>query len=69
MLQISSNPFFRNNDLTGRVGGDEFLVLMKNTTLEKAKERAGNLGEALCKVYTGGLHSLQDLGKYWSGRL
>ena len=46
--------FFRNNDLTGRVGGDEFLVLMKNTTLEKAKERAGNLGEALCKVYTGG---------------
>ena len=27
---------------------------MKNTTLEKAKERAGNLGEALCKVYTGG---------------
>lgn len=29
-------------------------MLMKNTTLEKAKERAGNLGEALCKVYTGG---------------
>ncbi len=28
-------------------------MLMKNTTLEKAKERAGNLGEALCKVYTG----------------
>ena len=45
---------FRNNDLTGRVGGDEFLVLMKNTTLEKAKERAKNLGEALCKIYTGG---------------
>lgn len=46
--------FFRNNDLTGRVGGDEFLVLMKDTTVEKAKERAANLGKALCKVYTGG---------------
>ena len=46
--------FFRNNDLTGRVGGDEFLVLMKDTTVEKAKERAANLGKVLCKVYTGG---------------
>lgn len=48
---IKSN--FRNNDLVGRVGGDEFLVFMKNTTMEKAIEKAEYLGNALCKEYTG----------------
>lgn len=45
---------FRMNDIVGRVGGDEFLVLMKDTTLEKAVEKAQRLCNAASKDYTGG---------------
>lgn len=45
---------FRKNDVVGRVGGDEFLVFMKNTTLEKAVEKAQHLCRLLSKEYTGG---------------
>lgn len=45
---------FRKNDVVGRVGGDEFLVFMKNTTLEKAVEKAQYLCRLLSKEYTGG---------------
>lgn len=34
---------FRETDIVGRVGGDEFLVFMKNTTLEDAVEKARQL--------------------------
>lgn len=44
---------FRTNDLVGRVGGDEFLVFMKNTTLETAEEKAQTLCRILSKEYTG----------------
>jgi diguanylate cyclase (GGDEF)-like protein len=45
---------FRMNDVIGRVGGDEFLVLMKNSSLEKAEEKAETLCQLLAKEYTGG---------------
>lgn len=45
---------FRSNDIVGRVGGDEFLVLMKDTTLEKAMEKAEQLCHVVSKDYTGG---------------
>jgi diguanylate cyclase (GGDEF)-like protein/PAS domain S-box-containing protein len=44
---------FRMDDIVGRVGGDEFLVFMKNTTVEKAEEKAKFLCHALEKKYTG----------------
>lgn len=36
---------FRGTDIVARVGGDEFLAFMKNTTLEQAQEKA----HALCR--------------------
>lgn len=36
---------FEKTDIVARVGGDEFLAFMKDTTLEQAKERA----KALCR--------------------
>lgn len=44
---------FRMNDIVGRVGGDEFLVFMKNTTVEKAEEKAKLLCHSLEKKYMG----------------
>lgn len=49
--QIQSQ--FRMNDIVGRVGGDEFLVFMKNTTVEKAEEKAKLLCHLLEKKYMG----------------
>ena len=49
--QIQSQ--FRMNDIVGRVGGDEFLVFMKNTTVEKAEEKAKLLCHSLEKKYMG----------------
>ena len=46
---------FRMNDIVGRVGGDEFLVFMKNTTVEKAEEIYGP------KI------ALSSFGQYWYG--
>lgn len=40
--QVIKNQF-RNTDIVARVGGDEFLTLMKNTTLEHAEEKARQL--------------------------
>lgn len=50
--QIQSQ--FRCNDLVGRVGGDEFLVLMKDATVDKAVEKAKLLCEQLDREYAGG---------------
>lgn len=44
---------FRVDDLIGRVGGDEFLVFMKNTGAEMAKEKAQKLCSALSREYSG----------------
>jgi diguanylate cyclase (GGDEF)-like protein/PAS domain S-box-containing protein len=45
---------FRMNDVIGRVGGDEFFVLMKRTTIEKALEKAETLCSLLSRDYSGG---------------
>lgn len=45
---------FRSQDIVGRVGGDEFLVFMRNVPVEKAELKAKNLCRSLTKEYTGG---------------
>lgn len=45
---------FRSNDVVGRIGGDEFLVFMKNTVLDKAVEKVQTLCGVLSKEYVGG---------------
>ncbi|MBR1522873.1 MAG: diguanylate cyclase [Lachnospiraceae bacterium] len=38
---------FRDTDLVGRMGGDEFMVLMSHTTLDIAKDRAQRLNDKI----------------------
>ena len=45
---------FRFNDIIGRVGGDEFLVLMKDAGMDKGVEKAKLLCEVLDREYIGG---------------
>ena len=42
---------FRDSDIKGRFGGDEFMVFMKNTTKEATNLRANQLNEAVRKHY------------------
>ncbi|MGN0290946.1 MAG: diguanylate cyclase, partial [Lachnospiraceae bacterium] len=44
---------FRGMDMMGRVGGDEFVVCMKYTTIEHALEKAHSLCESVRKKYSG----------------
>lgn len=41
---------FRDTDLVGRIGGDEFVVCMKNTKLEPAKSAANDICMAVQRV-------------------
>ncbi len=43
---------FRGMDIIGRVGGDEFVVCMKYTSVEHAKEKAKTLCESIRKRYS-----------------
>ena len=45
--------FFKNALLIGRMGGDEFVVILKNTTLEQATDRAQALEVALHRINRG----------------
>ncbi|MBO4776756.1 MAG: GGDEF domain-containing protein [Lachnospiraceae bacterium] len=42
---------FRDSDIKGRFGGDEFMVFMKNTTKDATILRANQLNEAIRKPY------------------
>ncbi|MCR5031720.1 MAG: sensor domain-containing diguanylate cyclase [Lachnospiraceae bacterium] len=42
---------FRESDFVGRVGGDEFLIFMKNADLDAAKMRAGKLNEKMRQTF------------------
>ena len=42
---------FRDTDIVGRIGGDEFIVLMKSVTLKFAAKKAGRLCRGLVKNY------------------
>lgn len=55
--------FFREGDLIGRIGGDEFVVLMKNIpTARHACERAGQLSEEMKKIRIKGMEQVQLTG-------
>ncbi len=43
---------FRDSDYVGRMGGDEFMVLMKDTTPEITMERAGELNKKIKRTFT-----------------
>ena len=52
-LADSLKPLFRTDDIVGRVGGDEFFVLMKNyKPVEILKDKAEKIGNAFRKTYT-----------------
>lgn len=42
---------FRDTDIVGRIGGDEFIVLMKSVTQKFAAKKAGRLCRSLIKHY------------------
>lgn len=44
---------FRGTDIIGRIGGDEFLVLMKHTDSFQAKNKAGSICELVRQTYHG----------------
>ncbi|UDN56588.1 GGDEF domain-containing protein [Clostridioides sp. ES-S-0010-02] len=47
-------PIFRNNDIVGRIGGDEFIVFLKNIqSFENAKSKAEKICNIFRNSYTG----------------
>lgn len=44
---------FRGTDVIGRIGGDEFLILMKHTDSFQAKAKAQNICDTVYQIYHG----------------
>lgn len=44
---------FRSSDIIGRIGGDEFIVFMKNTSIENAEMKARELCTSIKRTYSG----------------
>ncbi len=44
---------FRTTDIIGRIGGDEFIVFMRGTSLDDAKKKAGELCKSIKRNYSG----------------
>lgn len=52
------NNIFRSQDIVGRIGGDEFLVFMKDvSSLSAVKEKAVRISEGFKATYTTGQNS------------
>lgn len=43
---------FRDTDIVGRIGGDEFIILMKSVTVKFAAKKAGKLCRSLVRNYS-----------------
>jgi len=46
------NETFRDSDICGRLGGEEFAIMLADTTLEAALEAAGRLCESMTRMHT-----------------
>jgi len=59
VIQVMGNLIrtnFRKNDLAGRLGGEEFVVLLRDTSLDEAKSAARKFNEAVSRktvIYEG----------------
>ena len=40
---------FRKTDIAGRIGGEEFAVVLKNASLEEAKKKAEQFRESVAR--------------------
>ena len=52
----------RDEDLIGRIGGDEFMILLRNVTAQSAEEHASVICRRLLRHLAGGIRVSVSLG-------